>query len=793
MDTETPLPLSGRIYVATVVALGAITIFLSAYQLNARPIGSNWFVLALLTLLSGLATVKLPSVAATISISETFVFTSVLLFGPAAGTLTVTLDVLAISLWLARRKDPNYRIAFNVFALPASLWVGAQLFYQLSHVEPLALSSAPVQISALLVPLIIFTVTYFGLNSWLIAIAISFETRQSPVTIWKNNFAILSLNYFGGASVAALLVTYTRNLDYTYIAFVLPLLIVLYFTFSTAMGRVEDANRHLTELNSLYMSTIETLAMAIDAKDQITHGHIRRVQTYALALAGHLGVRDEEQLRAIEAASLLHDMGKLAVPEHILNKPGPLTTAEFEKMKTHASIGADILSSIKFPYPVVPIVRHHHENWNGTGYPDGLSGAQIPIGARILSVVDCFDALTSDRPYRPRLPDRDALKILVERRGTMYDPLVVDTFIRVCSQILPKAHSSSESHSLALLASSITPTSVETAHKRLDAISAGADETLTLLDLAQTLQPTLEVNDVAGATVRHLRRLIPFSLCVLYLMDADADELVAVHATGTHGSLIVGLRIPRGHRLSGWVAVNLQTIRNSDPVLDFGDSARAMSPRPRSALSTALLADTELIGVLTLYSTDNNAFKIDHERVLENVARQIAEPLRRAIQKTEPSRRTGSDQLSRLPLSDAFLTRPEASTVITPSALLLLRIEDTGGSTIDVTELTSAIRQVAETLSQALRPTDLVVRHQQDSLIAVLPNATPRSAEALVKRLQALFESSQDLAERWHVTLSMATTPPDGPSIPQLLKVASDRLPGTSSISELRERGSQVH
>ena len=170
--------------------------------------------------------------------------------------------------------------------------------------------------------------------------------------------------------------------------------------------------------------------MAIDAKDQITHGHIRRVQTYAVGSARRVGVVDEQLIRAIEAAALLHDMGKLAVPEYILNKPGKLTPAEFEKMKLHASVGADILSAIDFPYPVVPIVRHHHEQWVDPGYPDGLVGTDIPIGARILSVVDCFDALTSDRPYRPRLTDEEALSILTERRGSMYDPLIVDTFIK---------------------------------------------------------------------------------------------------------------------------------------------------------------------------------------------------------------------------------------------------------------------------------------------------------------------------------------------------------------------------
>src|SRR3982751_3611120 len=171
--------------------------------------------------------------------------------------------------------------------------------------------------------------------------------------------------------------------------------------------------------------------MAIDAKDQVTHGHIRRVQSYATTLAREVGVKDDGLLKAIEAAALLHDMGKLAVPEYILNKPGKPTDAEFEKMKLHAAVGADILSAIEFPYPVVPIVRHHHESWDGSGYPDGLRGADIPLGARILSVVDCFDALTSDRPYRPRLSDAEAIAILVQRRGSMYDPLIVDTFMAV--------------------------------------------------------------------------------------------------------------------------------------------------------------------------------------------------------------------------------------------------------------------------------------------------------------------------------------------------------------------------
>jgi putative nucleotidyltransferase with HDIG domain len=224
---------------------------------------------------------------------------------------------------------------------------------------------------------------------------------------------------------------------------VLPIPFILYITFRTAVARMQDDVAHLTRINSIYLSTIETLAQAVDARDQVTHDHIRRVQKNAMRLAREVGLNEDQQLRALEAAALLHDTGKLAIPEHILNKPDVLTPAEFEVMKRHAVIGADILSSIDFPFPVVPIVRHHHENWDGSGYPDGLRGNEIPMAARILSVVDCFDALTSDRPYRGALTPEKALAVILERSGVMYDPVVVDALLRIKDEISAESPGSS--------------------------------------------------------------------------------------------------------------------------------------------------------------------------------------------------------------------------------------------------------------------------------------------------------------------------------------------------------------
>ena len=221
-----------------------------------------------------------------------------------------------------------------------SLWLSSSLFFYLAGVPPLI--DQPASLNSILAPLVVFAIAYFVLNSWTIAVVLSLERGISLFEVWPSSFVWLSLNYFSGASVAVLLVVYNRTVDFTYVGLIIPLLLLIYYTFRTSWGRVEDANKHLVELNALYLSTIETLAMAIDAKDQITHGHIRRVQAYAIGLAERTGIVDTKLIKAIEAAALLHDMGKLAVPEYILNKPGKLTVAEFEKMKLHASVGADI-------------------------------------------------------------------------------------------------------------------------------------------------------------------------------------------------------------------------------------------------------------------------------------------------------------------------------------------------------------------------------------------------------------------------------------------------------------------
>jgi putative nucleotidyltransferase with HDIG domain len=330
-------------------------------------------------------------------------------------------------------------------------------------------------------------------------------------------------------------------------------------------------------------------------------------------------------LKAIQAAALLHDTGKLAVPERILNKPGRLTPAEFERMKLHVEVGADILSSIDFPYPVVPIVRAHHENWDGTGYPRGLTGEQIPIGARILSVVDCYDAVTSDRPYRAAMGDQDALALIRARRGTMYDPGVVDVFERVCRDLAPAVDRPPQlQKAVQQISRAVEPAAPAPAADMPEAAAAeGPDALVTLVNLARIVGGHATAADVASVAWSHVRAVVPGASCALFLPDVARDEVVAGFVAGEAAPALQGLRIRIGDRLSGWVAGHRTAIVNSDAGLDLGPEASLMGLR--HCLALPLIDAGEVVAVFSVYA--NEAFRDDQSRTLQLVAPHLARML----------------------------------------------------------------------------------------------------------------------------------------------------------------------
>jgi len=596
------------IHVGAVILFGFGAIALAIYTMVVTPPPLNTLVFAGLGLIAGACAVKIPGVNALVSASDTFFIASAMLFGPAPAMVALALDSAALTY---RRGYGIKRLLFNAAQPALSLGIATWVFQELGG-APLDQST---HITQTILPLTALTTVYFGLNSGLLAVAISLETKTALAAVWKRLWP-LSVNYVAAASAAFCFVIVMRSGGAMAALAVAPLVVVLHLTLRSITGRLSDAERYVQTVDKLYLSTIETLATAIEAKDGVTSDHIRRVQKFAIGLAKALGVTDEKTIKAINAAALLHDTGKLAVPEHILNKPGKLTPLEFEQMKLHVDVGADILSAIDFPYPVVPIVRAHHESWDGSGYPRGLRGDEIPIGARILSVVDCYDALTSDRPYRPALTDAEAMKIVIDRRGKMYDPLVVDTFMKVYREIAAEVVMEPVPHQEALTkigrAIAAQPVPAPVAEVRGDA----PDDLLAIISLSRALGGEATFGDAAVLATTYLSRIVPDTTFAFYIHDPASGQLVARHAMGEHAAALRGTSIAMSERLSGWVAACRQTIANSDAALDLYDRGIKLG----SALSAPLVDGERVVGVFTAYAAAPQAFTEDQSRLVEMMA-----------------------------------------------------------------------------------------------------------------------------------------------------------------------------
>jgi putative nucleotidyltransferase with HDIG domain len=579
------------VYAWVVAALGLIPITHSLYSLTQGTVPTEWLLFTGLTLFTGFFAISVPSLHATISASETFVFVSALLFGPAAATVTVMLDGVIVAM-RSRDRRP-YRVAFNIAEPTISVWAAAHIFYAISGTEPMLGHS--IDLLSIALPLILLAAIYFALNTMLTAKAIELDKGLAFREFIRTNSTHTGLNFGASLFLLFLIAANAERVMFAAIGIVLPLLALSYYTSRVTMDSIEERNQHLSDLNTLYLSSVEALAMAIDAKDQVTHGHINRVQEAVVAVAARLGIDDPRELMTLRAGALLHDLGKIGVPEHILNKPGPLTSSEFEIMKTHAAIGADIVAQVDFPYPIEPIIRHHHENWDGQGYPEGLSGEDIPLACRILAVVDCYDALRSDRPYRRRLNDHEAMDIIQGRRGTMYDPEVVDEFTAIRTQIR-FGESAGTDTPRPPLTSRVRPVSTERPTVRLQ--SATATE--------------------ATAFPAWRRAVAPDAGAVLNAVDPRRNVLNATRVSHSEFTWLRDLEIPLGTRVTGWVGANRKTITNADARLDLSDSANA--GHFENCLSVPITDGPELCGVLSLYSASPRAFSEEQSRVIESMA-----------------------------------------------------------------------------------------------------------------------------------------------------------------------------
>lgn len=391
----------------------------------------QWAFLTLAVLFVATVGVRLPKTdSALISMGDVFTILALTEFGPGPALFTYWVQIISgvmaagFRIYGVRvlRQTDSSKLFFNLAQCSISVWAMYLAYFWASTLGLPGATSDLVGLAAV-------AAIWFVINTSTLSIAIALSTKRRFWIIWNDGKFLALLNSFGSAAAARLIaLIYERSFFFFVLA--LPIAAVFYQLYSFYIDKYEGAREHIAELNKLYLQTVEALATAVDAKDRYTHGHIRRVQAYALELAKRMGTEDEKELMAIRSGALLHDIGKIAIPEYILNKPTVLTESEFEKMKTHPSVGATMLKGIEFPFPVEPLVKSHHERWDGKGYPEGLREAEIPLSARILSLVDCYDALTTNRPYRAPMGRKEVIDFFRRESGRAYDPDVVEAFVK---------------------------------------------------------------------------------------------------------------------------------------------------------------------------------------------------------------------------------------------------------------------------------------------------------------------------------------------------------------------------
>jgi diguanylate cyclase (GGDEF)-like protein/putative nucleotidyltransferase with HDIG domain len=757
--------------------------------------GSPGLFLLLLVLSSAASVYKLnlplTRSGSTMSVSYAIDFASLLLIGP--GPTMIVAATSAFSQCTFRSKEPNppHRTLFSMACLVLTVQAAGAVYVWLGGVP------GSLGLQTLGRPLVGAATTYFMVNTVGVATAIALSTGESVRKVWNENFLWSAPSYFVGTSVAAVAAWITAEFPGKWLA---PLaaapLYLTYRSYKVYLGRIEDEQRHVREMADLHLATIEALALAIDAKDQTSQSHIRRVQLYAASVARAMGMSDKE-VQGVKTAALLHDIGKLAVPEHILSKPGPLTPEEFDKIRAHPKVGADIVSSVPFPYPVAPLILSHHERWDGTGYPAGLRGIEIPLGARILSVVDYFDALVAERAYH-RAMDSDAAVTLLQREaGTALDPVVVSTFIDLLPSLQseaarlehvlrkPAADSTAPQHGRP--ATGIVAES--TKQSVFDDIALAHREIYALYEIAQAMGTSLGVSDTMGLIAAKLSNLVPFSCTALFVYDEDHEVLRCRFATGTDAEIIQRVAVPNGEGLTGWVARNRQPVVNARPSADFEAAGlNAVSSTLQSALVCPLLFNGRFIGTLSVYHVEPDFYRDDHRRLLDRVSEQAAAVINNSMVFEQTQEDSLTDPLTGLPNTRFLfmhLTRElaRAQRLGSEVALMVMDLDNFkdindqhGHHTGD-----RALCEVARVLRAAIRPYDICVRYAGDEFIVVLSGCNIEEANQKRHELQkevdeVYFEARPGKRLRLGISVGVAVFPRDGEPYEEIIAIADTRM-----------------
>jgi diguanylate cyclase (GGDEF)-like protein/putative nucleotidyltransferase with HDIG domain len=797
------MPIRAKIFIAVTATAGVAVLVTALLHWQSTDL-LKFGCYLLIAVLAATMKVRLPGIEGTMSVHFLFVLLGVLEL-TLAGTLVIgCAAALMQSLWKPKHPPELPKVIFNVFSMTAN---AIYLTYWAYHVSTgLLKNSLPLL-------LVLSACAYFLSNTLPVSIVIALTEQRSLRRIWSETYFWSFPYYLVGAALVGLVSFSNRYVGWQSSLLILPVMYWIYRSYHLYLGRLEDEKkrveieklqveaekRHVEQVSALHLRTIEALALAIDAKDHTTHRHLHRVRTYALEIAKELGL-DEQDTDALRAAALLHDVGKLAVPDHIINKPGRLTPEEFEKMKIHPIVGAEILEKVAFPYPVAPIVRSHHERWDGTGYPDGLRGEEIPMGARILAVVDCLDAIASDRQYRKALPLDEAMKTVVEQASISFDPKVVEILQRRYVELERLALSGAEAAGEPATSANYKVERGEkpaagfelnSNHRRgsetdfLSSIASARQEAHTLFELSQDLGNSLSLDETLSLVSVRLRKLVPYDSIVTFVRKGNL--LVPEFVSGDNFRLLSSLEIPVGEGLCGWVAQNSKPIINGNPAVEpgFAQDSRKVTEL-RSALAVPLVGVNGLVGVLALYQTEADAFTSDHLRVLQVITSKVALSIENALKFRQVECSATSDYLTGLPNARALFVhldrelarcKRENSTVVVMVCDMdgFKQINDCYGHL----EGDKTLKLFANLMREVCREYDYVARMGGDEFVVIAPNMTSDAVREKSILLSALAQKAgrrvcgKDLLS---LSVGAAFYPQDGLDAEQLLAEADRKM-----------------
>jgi diguanylate cyclase (GGDEF)-like protein/putative nucleotidyltransferase with HDIG domain len=769
---------------STIAAAAAMLVLCLPYATFAQPM--LFLSLFILSCASATLKVSLPLTTnvSTLSVSYALDFASLLLIGPHETMLVAAASAFSQCHWNNKEKNPLHRTLFSMASLIITVQAAGLAFNLLRSPEADA-------ITAVAKPLVGAAFTYFLVNTALVATAIALVAQGNVVSTWHKNFLWSAPSYFVGATTAAMAAWAVHNLGLWVAPLTFAPIYLTYHTYKVYMSRIE-VQRHVQETSNLHLATIEALAGAIDAKDQMTNSHILRVQIYATGLAEAIGLSAAD-VQGVRTAALLHDIGKLAVPEHILSKPGPLTPEEFQKVRIHPKVGAEIIAGVPFPYPVAPLILSHHERWDGKGYPQGLAGDAIPIGARILTVVDYYDAVTSERPYHNALSHESAINLLKHEAGRALDRSLVDTFIKLLPELLLKVEALRPPVPALTAATSSEPVPAAPRHEESRAlafenIGLAHREIYALYEIAQAMGTSLGVSDTMELISSKLTKIIPWSGCALFLQQSDTGLMRCRYATGIEATRLLEATVRVGEGLSGWVGRNRRTLVNANPRVEFEAAGLSGDLALNSAIVCPLYVGEVFIGALALFHTEPNRYTDDHRRLITSVAEQAGAVIHNSIIFEQAQEDSLTDPLTSLPNRRSMFARlthelARAERLQTQLALIVLdidefkRINDTYGHNVG----DQALREVADALRNALRQYDLCVRFAGDEFIVVISDCPPEHAELKRVELQqriGAIEVEVHPGQRIRLTASAgaAVFPDDGQTYDALLADADRRM-----------------